>query len=733
MDDWASLVIVMTVDNTEQPSPITGVFIDADGQAHRAIATGDGPRELALEAFRPFLWLNADFPGATSLNGEGAFRWMKSFDRPGELADFTKAHRGEVFMEWLRPIEHQYLLASGRRLFQGLTFKQLRRLQLDIETHCATGGFPNASRKEDRVIAIGLRFGDETHLLEIENRDDESERALLESLNAALAEIDPDIIEGHNIFKFDLDYLKTRCKRLKVPCAWGRFGQNATFRNSRLRIAERWIDYPRCDLPGRTIFDTFLAIQMFDVTTRDLPSYTLKAAARYLGVTTEADERTYIAPEQIQEMFTSDRETFRAYLLDDLRETKGIAELLLPTYVAQVQTFPMTLQEACLRGTGAKVDLLFLDKYLQAGQAIPAPPEVKSFEGAFTRSFVDGVYRHVLHFDVASLYPSLLLHIGRNPENDSLSVFIPLLTELKEYRLRYKKLSREETDPTLRQEYAARQASYKILINSFYGYLGFGGARFADGALAAEVTRQGRELLQVLITELERLGCTVLEADTDGIYLSSEKDWDNPEALLAQVCQVLPAGIELEFDGRYTAMFCYKAKNYALYDGEKVSIAGSALRSRGMEPFLKDLTHALIHYRLGATDQKPEDLEARYREAIAARKMPIEQLAKQEFLSQNPGAYRKSIEQGSKSRRASLEVALRMEPMPRMGDAVAYYIAMGDQTRMPDWQTARHVKDFDPKQAPYDADYYLRKIDDWRKRYATFLEGGEDPRQGELF
>ncbi len=699
-----------------------------------AIARKEAPREEASEAFQPFAWLSADAPDAEPLAGEGAFAWRKAFSTPGELADFAKERKGELFLEWLRPMEHQYLLASGQRYFAGMTFQQVRRLQLDIETHCDTPGeFPSPRRKNDRIIAIGLRFGDEDRLLELESFDDEGERALLKSLNDALTEFDPDVIEGHNIFKFDLDYLKTRCKRFKVPCAWGRFGQEAVFRNSRLRIAERWVDFTRCDLPGRTVFDTYLAIQLFDVTTRDLPSYTLKQVARYLGVTTEADERTYLEPEKIQTMFVEDRETFRAYLLDDLRETKGIAELLLPTYVAQVQAFPMTLQEACLRGTGTKVDLLFLEKYFHAGHAIPAPPEVKPYAGAFSRSFVEGVFRHVLHFDVASLYPSLLLHMGRNPGNDSLGVFIPLLTELRDYRLRYKKLAREESDPALRQEYAARQASYKILINSFYGYLGFGGARFADGELAAEVTKRGRDLIQTLIEEFERLGCVVLEADTDGIYLSSEKDWNAPEALLRKISGVLPEGIELEYDGRYEAMFCYKAKNYALYDGEKISIAGSALRSRGMEPILRDLTLALIHYRLGASEQKPEELETRLREEIAAGTLSVEQLAKREYLSQNPEAYRKSVEQGGKSRRASLEVALQMDPLPRMGESVKYYITRGDKARSPDWQVARPLEAYDAEKQPYNPDYYLRKIEDWRKHYAGFLEGGADARQGELF
>jgi len=713
---------------------MTGAWVDAGGRAHIAVAAGGASRVEESEDFQPFLWLSREVAGAEKLEGEGAFGWRRRFASPAELAAFVKAHKGEMQLEWLRPVEHQFLLASGRRYFEGMTFGELRRCQLDIETHSETPGeFPDPKRKNDRVIAIGLRWDGEERFLEIESLDDQSERALLKAFNDVLAEWDPDVIEGHNVFKFDLNFLKARCRRFKVPCAWGRFGQEAVFRHSRLRIAERWVDFPRCDLPGRTVFDTFLAIQLFDVSTRDLPSYTLKDAARYLGVTTAADERTYLAPEKIQVMFHEDRERFRAYLRDDLRETAGIAALLAPTYVAQAQVFPMTLQETCLRGTGSKVDLLILEKYFHASHAIPEPPEVRSYAGAFSKSFVTGVFRQVLHFDVASLYPSLLLHLNRNPKNDALGVFIPLLTELRDYRLKYKKLSREERDPVLRQEYAARQASYKILINSFYGYLGFAGARFADGELAAEVTKQGRELIQRLIKEFERIGCTVLEADTDGIYLSSEEHWDHPETLLRKVSRVMPAGVELEFDGAYEAMFCYKAKNYALYDGKTVRIAGSALRSRGMEPFLKELTQALIHWRLGASEESPAELEQAFRERIAAGTMPVERLAKREYLSQNPEAYRKAVARDGKARRASLEVALTMDPPPRMGDSVKYFITHGDKTRSPDWQTARPLEAFDPEKTPYDPDYYLRKIDEWRKRYARFLDDGPELLQGELF
>src|SRR5690606_36687439 len=146
---------------------------------------------------------------------------------------------------------------------------------------------------------------------------------------------------------------------------------------------------------------------------------------------------------------------------------------------------------------------------------------------------------------------SLLLSLGKNPRRDSLGVFIPLLKELKEYRIRYKQLAKSTEDPDLKLEYGARQASFKILINSFYGYLGFQGARFADSHLASEITSKGRSLLKDLIEAFKNLGCTILEADTDGIYLSSKQYYPEPEALLRKVLNVMPQGIDLEFNGSY--------------------------------------------------------------------------------------------------------------------------------------------------------------------------------------
>jgi DNA polymerase, archaea type len=249
-----------------------------------------------------------------------------------------------------------------------LRFDALKRCQLDIETDSDGVHFSNPYK--DRILAIGMKMGEKEALLCLEADTAAAEQLMLEQFVETLQAWDPDVIEGHNIFAFDLNYLKIRSQKRKVPCAWGRIRAVADFRKSRLKVAERWVDFQRCDIPGRTVFDTYLMVQLYDVTTRDLPGYGLKTVAKYFGVTRKLDhERTYIEGSKIHLQFREDRASFLEYLRDDLLETAGIAAILLPTYFEQCKSFPLLLQEACLRGTSNKVDCCFLN-----ATSMPAMP-----------------------------------------------------------------------------------------------------------------------------------------------------------------------------------------------------------------------------------------------------------------------------------------------------------------------------------------------------------------------
>ena len=157
----------------------------------------------------------------TPLAGRGELRWLARFGSwPEALAarDLSR-ERSRVAADapsapyWLVPDPvQQYLLASGRTSFGGMRFGELRRLALDIEVVTGDGHeFPSAQRAADRIVAVAL--ADSTGFRHVVRGDRLDEAALLAETTRIIGERDPDVIEGHNIFRFDLEYIEARARR----------------------------------------------------------------------------------------------------------------------------------------------------------------------------------------------------------------------------------------------------------------------------------------------------------------------------------------------------------------------------------------------------------------------------------------------------------------------------------------------------------------------------------------
>ena len=312
-----------------------------------------------LQPFHPVLWLeNAellkDFKGdleIVPLAGSLTYRFLAVFNSWRDINAakkyLTKATRqtpsdkGAAYLFFNDPI-HQYLLTSGQTSFRELTFADLNRLQLDIETYSQAGfEFPNPQREQDRIIAIALSdsSGWETVLWGKEM----SEPEMLERLNEIIQQRDPDIIEGHNIYKFDLNYIKIRAQRYGIPLKWGRNGGEPRVYNSRLLIAERVIDYPKWEIYGRHIVDTWILSQFYDITSRELESLSLKEMAKHFDLADE--DRTYIEGSQISRIYDEDPDRLYRYALDDVRETRGLSQLLSAELLHPGPDFSLSLSE----------------------------------------------------------------------------------------------------------------------------------------------------------------------------------------------------------------------------------------------------------------------------------------------------------------------------------------------------------------------------------------------------
>src|SRR5271166_178131 len=664
------------------------------------------------------------------LDGDFRYRILVTFDSLDAL-DAARRHLRNVtdkapnapdapYLVLADPVE-QHLMLSGTTFFIGMDFRDLRRLQLDIETYISPGfEFPSAAREGDRVIAISLT--DSTGFERLLKGTEMDERAMLEEMVRIVQERDPDVVEGHNLFRFDLEYLEARARRHRVKLNLGRDGGELRARPSRMQIAERSIAYRRYDIPGRSIIDTWILAQHYDISSRELESLGLKQLAQHFGLARE--DRVYIDASKISHYFEREPEKLYEYALDDARETRALAQTLSPSYFVQAPIFPYSYQSAVLRGNATKIDALMMRAYLAAGHSIPEPSQPTPVAGGYTEVRRCGVAHTVLHCDVTSLYPSLMLQYRHAPSADRLGVFLKLLGDLRSFRVQAKALARE-LQGTERRNADALQLTFKILINSFYGYLGFSLGHFNDFAEANALTKRGRDLIQRAVAELEDRGAQVIEVDTDGIYFVPPPDPANEsenEKGAERLGSIMPEGIRLEIDGRYGAMFSYKMKNYVLMDETgKMTIRGSGLRSRGLERFQRRFMEQM--FRLLLEDRRDEipKLLDQYQTRLARHEIGIADLMKTETLQESLDTYRGKIGDNSRNLAAAYELALKAERPYLAGDQISYYVT-GRRASASVNAFAKMAAEYNPDDPDENVEYYQAKLADLYDKFRVFVE-----------
>lgn len=723
------------------------VAVEPAGHFVRLFFRTAGGVQFHDEPFRPFI-LVSDPALVTGcrvpcsvlrLEGDDNFRFQLLFDSWGDcltardhLAARTGKSRSAADAEYLfiSDLSHQYLLSTGTTLFKGIEFSDLHCLTLDIETFCAAGySFSNPDRPDDRIISIACK---DSHGVETVLRGDQlTERELLLGLNDLIQTSDPDVIIGHNIFRFDLDYLGKRAQQQGVQLTWGRNGTVPHITpGSRWNLGERYIEYPRWDIYGRHIIDTYFLVQLYDIVQRSLESHGLKQVARHFGVAEE--ERVYLEGDTISGHFNTDPELLYRYNLHDVRETAAIFNILGYPWFLQTRIFPYSFQNCPLRGNATRINALFLREYLAAGHAVPArTAEAMPFEGGYTELLHEGVCGPIVHCDVASLYPSLMLTYRIKPSADSLGLFLPMLAGLRRFRLEAKQAARQADSQEEGRYFEALQQVFKVLINSFFGYLGAQLHNFSDPNAAAEVTRLGRVTIKTMMELLRNEGAAPVEVDTDGIYFRPPRGCEGEEqqrALVERISAGLPEGIEVEMDGRYCSMFAYKTKNYALlgYDGS-IIIRGSSLRSRGMERYLREFMREAIELLLKSDASGIEQLYQSYVSRLVAKEFAIIWVARTETLNESPAGYQARVQAGKRNPSAAFEIARNAERLYRAGDQVSYYISGAGKETVA-YQSCRPIEEFNPARPDVNIPYYIEKLRHLKKRFDPYL-----PKEPTLF
>ncbi|MCL5021055.1 MAG: ribonuclease H-like domain-containing protein [Bacteroidetes bacterium] len=640
----------------------------------------------------------------------------QNFDSGFAPSRRQSAEPSEVYIK-LDPV-FQFLMQTGITLFKGMGFSDLRRMQLDIETFSRIG-FSDASRPEDRIILISL--SDNSGWEHIISGREKTETEMFSELQTIIRNRDPDVIEGHNILGFDFPYIARRCEMNRVKLRIGRDNTEIKVSTIRLAYGEKEVERMSFEIPGRHVIDTLLLIQSYDATRRELESYGLKNVAKHFGFASET--RTYIDGRKISETWLKDPDLLIKYALDDVRETRQLADMLSQTRFYLAQMLPYNYGQIP-GGSATKIESLFVREYLRKKHSIPRPQVGRQTSGGYTDVFLQGIAGPVVHADVESLYPSIMISYKVSPATDDLGVFQKSLRHLTKLRLDTKKQMKVEGDSVERAKLDAMQSSLKILINSFYGYLGYSRGIFNDYSAADVVTETGQKILRQMISQITWEGGTLVEVDTDGLYFvlpSAFQDDAGSDKFVSSISKMLPSGINLALDGRYPRMLSYKKKNYALLENDgKVKIRGSALVSRSMERFGRDFIHKSIELILHEDFKGIHELFVDYNRKIMNREFSIDKMVHTETVRESIEEYQASVKSAKRNRSASFEAAIAAGITVRPGGRISYYIT-GSDPAIRSFSNAKLYDENEKDKRDYNVSYYVRKLSEYAERFSELF------------
>jgi DNA polymerase elongation subunit (family B) len=317
------------------------------------------------------------------------------------------------------------------------------------------------------------------------------------------------------------------------------------------------------------------------------------------------------------------------------------------------------------------------------------------------------VAERVVKADIASLYPSLMRAYRIGPACDSLDALLGIVGHVLEARLGHKAAARAAAPGSLEAgHHHALQAAMKLIINSAYGYMGaVSMGLFSDMSAADEVTRRGRAVLDQVIVALRARGVALIEADTDGVYFAVPPSYDEAaeRALVAEVAAELPAGITLEYEGRYRAMFSHEVKNYALlgYDG-RLTMRGVAMRSSRAEPFGDRFLRAAMPLTMLGDVAGLHELFLRAVADLRARRYSPADVASRVRLSKSPERYRAGRQR--EGQYEAMIAAGRADWKP--GQRVRYYRAAGGGFAL----IPEDDQDSSVAAPPYNINHYIRVL-----------------------
>jgi DNA polymerase elongation subunit (family B) len=387
------------------------------------------------------------------------------------------------------------MIKDGLTYYKGLTPKDVSIMSIDIET---TGLDPHADDAKLLLVSTTYRAYNGLITKRLFAYDEyDSTADLINALNGHITSLNPAIITGHNLISFDAVYLNVMAENAGTVLNWGRDNSPVTFssRESKFRLdGSRDLHYHDIKIFGREVVDTYFLAIKYDVG-RSMESYGLKPLISQLGL--ERENRTFYDGSLIRKnyMIPEEWSKIKEYCIDDSDDAIKLWDLMGPLFFYTAQMVPKPFGRVVLSASGSQINAMMLRSYLQEGHSVPKATMTAPFKGALSWG-KPGIYNNVAKFDVAAMYPSIILaHSVFDKGKDPKGNVLELVKIFKKNRLEYKRLAAE----TGLKSYQDMDIAAKGILNSFYGFYGATGLNFNSPACAEFITKTGREVLMTAI------------------------------------------------------------------------------------------------------------------------------------------------------------------------------------------------------------------------------------------
>lgn len=428
----------------------------------------------------------------SKMKGNSHYKYIRVFNDKSQFDKYRNIYRRkDTFNVW-NDVESQ-MISNGLTLFKGLKVEDVSALSFDIEG----SGLVRDKTSQVFVITNTLKKDGKTSVTQFREDNYNNQGDMIEAWCNWVREVDPTIINGHNVFGYDLDYMNHVAKLHGKKLLLGKDGSSAIFgkkaKNYRVDGSQTW-EYYNCTIFGRHVIDgMFLAVK-YDIG-RNYPSWGLKAIAEYEGLVD--DDRQFYDASKIGQNWSDpvEREKIVKYCEDDGNDSMALYELMIPSFFYMAQSIPKPLQVIVNSASGSWLNTIMLRSYIQELHSIPKTDKQKYVGGGMSYG-IPGVYDNVTKWDAKSYYPNTILKFKiydkkKDPKANYLKMVEHFTNKRFEQKTEYKKTGDKYYDDL--------QAASKVFINSAYGLLGTNGLNFNCFEKAALITRCCRKGLQKCI------------------------------------------------------------------------------------------------------------------------------------------------------------------------------------------------------------------------------------------